>query len=111
MNRMRQDPLGFRLALRPGRDVRPLPTMTLRPADGLEVVVSRRTPIEAASGPFEGAAVDGDAFRRRRAGDRMSDCHRRRVNREKEAMVWQMRTLVSIVCRPMGRATRSGSGG
>ena len=36
----------FRLALRPGRDVRPLPTMTLRPANGLEVVVTRRTQID-----------------------------------------------------------------
>jgi cytochrome P450 len=53
----------FRLALRPGRDIRPLPTMTLRPADGLELVVSRRTRIGeprhppdsvAPAGPFEG---------------------------------------------------------
>jgi cytochrome P450 len=36
----------FRLALRPDLDVRPLPTMTLRPDGGLEVVVSRRTRID-----------------------------------------------------------------
>ena len=41
----------FRLALRPGRDVRPLPTMTLCPADGLEVVVTRRTRIDEAGPP------------------------------------------------------------
>jgi cytochrome P450 len=53
----------FRLALRPGCDVRALPTMTLRPADGLKVVVTRRTQIDeagprpatgAAAGPFAG---------------------------------------------------------
>ena len=32
----------FRLAVRPDLDVRPLPSMTLRPDGGLEVVVSRR---------------------------------------------------------------------
>ncbi len=48
----------FRLALRPGRDVRPLPTMTLRPADGLEVVVTRRTRIdEAGPRPATGPAA------------------------------------------------------
>jgi cytochrome P450 len=48
----------YRLALRPGRDARPLPTMTLRPADGLEVVVARRTRIdEAAPRPAAGAAA------------------------------------------------------
>ena len=60
----------FRLALRPGRDVRPLPTMTLRPADGLEVVVTRRTRIDeagprpatgAAAGPFAGCPAHSPA--------------------------------------------------
>jgi cytochrome P450 len=48
----------FRLALRPGHDVRPLPTMTLRPADGLDVIVARRTPIaEPGLRPAAGAAA------------------------------------------------------
>ena len=46
----------FRLALQPGREVRPLPTVTLRPADRLEVVASRRMPIEPASCPWRGGA-------------------------------------------------------
>ena len=62
----------FRLALRPGRDVRPLPTMTLRPADGLEVVVTRRTRIDeagprpatgAAAGPFAGCPAHSPGTR------------------------------------------------
>jgi cytochrome P450 len=60
----------FRLAVRSGRDVRSLPTMTLRPADGLEVVVTRRTRIDeagpqpatgAAAGPFTGCPAHSAA--------------------------------------------------
>ncbi len=51
--------------------------------------------------------------RRRRSGDRMSDCHRQRVNREREAMVRQVRTLMTSCAAQwavlLGAAAASGA--